>query len=266
MSVSLRACGLTLLVPLSLVSVWDVVPVVILSGCWWFSHLTLLPHPLPWVMDLLVFHSFFHSFSDWWAPYVPGIVLGIGIQSWTRHGIFLRKAGGSRVISEDTHYWEDMRCWQRDWVAWGLCDAQIWLSRLPAEVPVLATLSPQSAVQLLWVVCVGGLFVFMLATPRSSPFVVSFTKPDCVQGWASVSHVLCFYLLSGFSVVSFPPFFLTLWLLVLQVWAGMSALGHLSWHMQDWARKSTSPYLSYPVRATEDCAIFTVLSFCVAGM
>ena len=125
-SVSLRACGLTLLVLLGLVSVWDVVPVVILSGCWWFSHLTLLPHPLPRVMDLLVFHSF----SDWWAPYVPGIILGIGIQSWTPHGIFLRKAGGSRVISEDTHYWEDTRCWQRDWVAWGLCDAQIWLSCL----------------------------------------------------------------------------------------------------------------------------------------
>ena len=232
-----------------------------MSGCWWFSYLTLLPHPLLWVMDLLVFHSFFHSFSDWWAPCVPGIVPGIGIQSWTRHGIFLRKAGSSHVISEDTYYWEDTRCWQRDWVAWGLWEAQIWLSRLSAEVLCwpLCVLRVQSS-SFEPFAAVASLFSCQVLPAPPLTWSASPNSTVCrAERQCLVSFASNFWVDFLFSVISpVLPYSL---LLVLQVWPGMSALGHLSWHMQDWASKATSPHLSDPVRTTEvlcylHCIIF----------
>ena len=90
---------------------------------------------------------------------------------------------------------------------------------------------------------------------RHSPLLPLRGQPHQTRLCAGLSvSVLCPLLLTSewiFCLVSFPPFFLTLWLLLLQAWPGMSALGHLSWHMQDWASKATSPHLSDPVRTTE---------------
>lgn len=90
---------------------------------------------------------------------------------------------------------------------------------------------------------------------RHSPLLPLRGQPHQTRLCAGLSvSVLCPLLLTSewiFCLVSFPPFFLTLWLLLLQAWPGMSALGHLSWHMQDWASKATSPHLSDLVRTTE---------------